>query len=516
MRVSVAFQEGIEALGQTPRKTVVSFTVGHHLLEVAQAHGIPLNAPCGGRGTCGKCLVRVLGGGVAASDADRALLGEGMIAEGLRLACQARPKLGLVVEVQTRFDVHAAPTLLPAPGLDPSRRPARVALAVDLGSTSVQMRVLDADTGTLAGEASLLNRQVRRGHDVMTRMTHALRGPEAHAELVEDGRETLRELWRAASSALAAPGAEPVRWVVAGNSVMTTLLWGERIDGLAEAPYGPSFLGSREGPAAGAGLAGASLYTFPLLGSFVGGDTAAALLATDLDRDGPARMMIDIGTNTEVVLAHAGRLWACSTPAGPAFEGGNVSVGMRAEPGAITGIEVREDGALRARTIGGVKARGICGTGLIEVVMALVRAGLVGRDGTIRGEAGRVTLARGVDLLQADIRELQLAKGALRAATRVVLEKAGLRDRELAALLLAGAFGAHLQSSVAIEAGMVPGVEPSAVRSVGNASLDGATLMAREPAACAGRVEALRERIRHVELATHEDFQRLLVESLGF
>jgi uncharacterized 2Fe-2S/4Fe-4S cluster protein (DUF4445 family) len=515
MHVRVTFQEGITEASDEPRRSEAVVQVGHNLLEVAQSKGVAINAPCGGRAQCGKCLVRVIAGPAPISEGDRRLLSPGMLAEGLRLACQLRPRLATTVEVQNRFDLHADPVVRPAPRFDPARRATRAIVAVDLGSTSVQMRVFDASDLGLLGELSVLNKQVRRGHDVMTRMTYALRGPEARRDLTEDARETLRALWNAARRSLVAPDGVAERWTVAGNSVMTHLLWGEPIESLAEAPYKPAFVESRTRPAHEAGLPGGTLTTLPLLGSFVGGDTAAALLALRFDDPGPPRMMVDIGTNTEVALAHGETIRVCSTPAGPAFEGGNISVGMRAEVGAITSIDVREDGAIRAHTIGGVKAKGICGTGLIQVVVALVRAGLVSRDGAIASGADRIALSRGVELMQSDIRELQLAKGALRTAVRIVLAEAGLRDADLASLQLAGAFGTHLTPRTAIDAGMLPSIDPGRVAAVGNASLDGAERFALDPDGSARRLEAIRARIRHVELATRDDFQALFVQSLS-
>ncbi len=516
MQVRITFQEGITEVGDEPRRTEAVVQVGHSLLEVAQAKGVAINAPCGGRAQCGKCLVRVLVGQAPVSEGDKRLLSDGMRAEGLRLACQLRPRLPVTVEIQNRFDVHAEPTVRPAPDFDPAHRPSRVVLAVDLGSTSVQMRVFDATDMRLAGELSVLNKQVRRGHDVMTRMTYALRSDQARRDLTDDAQETLRTLWEHAKRSLAATDAVATRWIVAGNSVMTHLLWGEPIETLAEAPYKPAFVEARERAAADAGQQGGTLMTFPLLGSFVGGDTAAALLAMGFDQPGAARMIIDIGTNTEVALSRGETILVSSTPAGPAFEGGNISVGMRAELGAITDVEVREDGAVRAHTIGGGKAKGICGTGLIQVVVALVNAGLIAPDGAIASGADRIALSRGVELLQSDIRELQLAKGALRTATRIVLAEAGLRDSELSAVLLAGAFGAHLTPRTAIEAGMLPAVDASIVSAVGNASLEGASLLAQDEATGLRRLEVIRSRVRHVELATRDDFQELFVSSLNF
>jgi uncharacterized 2Fe-2S/4Fe-4S cluster protein (DUF4445 family) len=436
-----------------------------------------------------------------------------MLREGLRLSCRLRPRTPITVEVQTRFDLRAAPAVT---RVDAGDLPREVDAAVDLGSTSVQLRAVETGTGRVIGEASVLNRQLRRGHDVMTRLTHALKGPEARAELTEDARETLRMLAEAARGRLLAADGAIRDWFVAGNSAMTSLLWGADISSLAEAPYTPPFVDERSGSAGELGLPGRTVTTFPLLGSFVGGDTAAAVLATGLDRLGPPRMLIDIGTNTEIVLAHGGVLYACSTPAGPAFEGGNISVGMRAEQGAIVRIDVREDGSIRASTIGSAKPKGICGTGLLEVLGELVRAGLVTKDGAIASGAERITLARGVDLLQTDVRELQLAKGALRTATKILCKVTGMTDRELAEVDVAGAFGSHLRHDVAIRLRMLPDVDPSAVRAVGNASLEGATIFAREPGAARVRLEDIRARTRHVELATRDDFQELFVESLGF
>lgn len=494
-------------------RTTVNFHAGHSLLDVARSKGIAINAPCGGRGTCGKCLVRLLAGNAPPTAEDRSILSEGMLREGLRLSCRIRPRTPVTVEVQSRFDLRAAPTVT---RLGHTPLPNQVLAAVDLGSTSVQLRTIDPATGDVLGEASVLNRQVRRGHDVMTRLTYALEGPSARDELTNDARETFRSLEEAARGRIFPKDGEITHWFVAANSAMTALLWGADINSLAEAPYYPPFFDERSGSPQDWGLSGETITTFPLLGSFVGGDTAAAIIATDLDKPGSSRMLIDIGTNTEIVLAHQGTLYAASTPAGPAFEGGNISVGMRAEVGAIVRIDVREDGAIRATTIGSGKAKGICGTGLLEVLGELVRAGIVAKDGEIASGSDRITLARGVDLLQMDIRELQLAKGALRAATKLLCRVANIRDRDLAEVLLAGAFGANLHHSVAIRLGMLPEVDPSAVRAVGNAALDGATLFARDPAGVRARLADVRAHLSHVELAMRDDFQDVFVTSLNF
>jgi uncharacterized 2Fe-2S/4Fe-4S cluster protein (DUF4445 family) len=494
-------------------RTAVNFHAGLSLLEVARSKGISINAPCGGRGTCGKCLVRVLAGNAPPTSEDRSILSEGMLREGLRLSCGVRPRTPLTVEVQSRFDLRAAPAVT---RLGSTALPNQVFAAVDLGSTSVQLRTIDPATGGVLGEASVLNRQVRRGHDVMTRLTYALDGPAARDELTNDARETFRLLEEAARGRIFAKDGEITHWFVAANSAMTALLWGADIQSLAEAPYYPPFFDERSGSPKEWGLSGETLTTLPLLGSFIGGDTAAAIIATDLDKPGLSRMLIDIGTNTEIVLAHQGTLYAASTPAGPAFEGGNISIGMRAEAGAIVRVDVREDGAIRPTTIGTGKPKGICGTGLLEVLGELVRAGLVARDGAIASGADRITLARGVDLLQMDIRELQLAKGALRAATKLLCRVAEIRDKDLAQVLLAGAFGANLHHDVAIRLGMLPEVDPSAVHAVGNASLEGATLFARDPASARSRLADVRMRLEHVELAMRDDFQDIFVASLNF
>lgn len=514
MLVRATFQDPGTATNKPVHQITVTFQAGLSLLEVAQSKGIPINAPCGGRGSCGKCLVRVLSGNAQPTSDDKALLSEGMLRDGLRLSCQLRPLTAVRVEVQSRFDLRAAPSVRRLH--EENELPREVDIAVDLGSTSVQLAAVDIHTGALIGEASVLNRQVRRGHDVMTRLTYALKGAEARDELTQDALATLHSLLDAARGRLFQKDARIRHWYVAANTAMTSLLWSADIRELAEAPYAPPFTDERTERSEHFGLPGETLTTFPLLGSFVGGDTAAAIIATGLDRPGLSRMLIDIGTNTEIVLAHANMLYACSTPAGPAFEGGNISVGMRAEEGAIVRIEIREDGSIWASTIGTSKPKGVCGTGLFEVLDTLIRAGLIARDGTIQSSEGRISLARNVDLLQLDIRELQLAKSALRTATNILCHAAGIDDRKLSALLIAGAFGSHLNHEVALHLKMLPDVDPSLIRSVGNAALEGAVLFAREPLETRARLSDIRSRTRHIELATRDDFQDIFIKNLDF
>jgi uncharacterized 2Fe-2S/4Fe-4S cluster protein (DUF4445 family) len=278
-----------------------------------------------------------------------------------------------------------------------------------------------------------------------------------------------------------------------------------------------------------------------VIGGFVGGDTVAGLLATRLtELDGPV-LMVDIGTNGEIVLAHEGQLWASSTAAGPAFEGARISCGMRAAAGAIEKVVVEED--LLCSVIGNTEPVGLCGSGLIDLAAALLDLGIVSPLGRMLGpddlpdslppairkrvvpdDDGNAAflLAKGLDgrppvtLLQKDIRELQLATGAIRAGIRILLRKASLKCEDLARVLIAGGFGSFIRRSCAQRIGLLPAeVDRQRIRYVGNASLNGAR-WALLSVDARGRAEQLARQARHVELSRDTDFQTEFADAMIF
>ncbi len=415
-------------------------------------------------------------------------------------------------------------------------------LAIDVGTTSVVTTLIELESGEQLASISSLNPQAVFGGDLMSRIAFAQFNPtnlrKLHTRIVGLLNQHVAEVCRAS-------GVLP-QWiykaVVVGNTCMHHLLLGIDPSHVGLAPYAPvmrhaAVLAAREVPLKIAPEARVCLL--PLVAGFVGADAVAVALATRL-ADSPAlRIAVDIGTNGEVLLGSRERLLACSAPAGPALEGAQIRHGMRGAQGAIDRVTI--DGDVRVHTIGETPALGICGSGLIDLLAGLLDARVIDWTGLIRVEArdslppalrDRVTMrgeervftvlrpgeagARGeIVLTQDDVRQVQLAKGAIASGIAMLLHVAAVPLERVDELMLAGGFGNYLSIPSAIRIGLIPALPLPRVRYVGNAASLGAQLCLLSEAE-RGRAESVAARIEHVSLAAHPDFEQLFVDAMNF
>ena len=443
--------------------------------------------PCGGESACGGCKVRVLEGEVPVTATMREALGEEEIREGWRLACCASAAARVVVEVgQWSLEVLTDEAQLP---IEP--RQGRGAV-IDLGTTTLVVQVVDLANGEVVRVETALNPQARYGADVMSRLQYDRGRPGELGRLI---RATLGQML----------GREPLGEVLlAGNTAMHHLFCGLDVEPLTHAPFLSPTLGGCRFPAEELGWPGPAEF-LPCLGGFVGSDLLCGIVATRLDEQAQPRALFDIGTNGEVVVGSAQGIRCASTAAGPAFEGGHIGAGMRAGPGAIDSVHTR-DGALDCHVIGGGAARGICGSGLVDAAAGGVELGRVRANGRLNGAEKRLPLTGEIALAQSDIRELQLAKGAMAAGLRML---AGGAEN----LCLAGAFGNYIRQVSARAIGLLP--ENIAVEPVGNSSLRGARMLLLAPSTRVARLRKIAELAQHVELAADPDFQYLYAEMMA-
>ncbi len=476
----------------------VSAEPGASLETALAAQGMEF--PCGGAGICRGCRVRVVEGRLAITEEMERAFTPAELGAGWRLACCATVEGPLVLEV-AQWD---APVLsddtpvefVPAGG---------VGVAIDLGTTTLVAQSVDRRTGAVLGVETALNPQAAHGADVMTRIGFALDGGAA------DLARSIRERLGAMIARL--PGRDDVRTVLlAGNTAMHHLFCGIDVAPLAAVPFRPSndgdqVMGARE---LGWDLPLEARVRFlPCLGGFVGSDLLAGILATGIHEGAGLRALIDLGTNGEIVLGKAGRILCASTAAGPAFEAGRIGMGMRAATGAIAHVAVH-DGALQISTIGGGAAQGICGSGLVDAVAAGLEIGAILPNGRLAGGRREWELAAPVRLSQQDIRELQLAKGAIAAGLRLLAERWGAGLDEIETVYLAGAFGNYVRIESARRIGLIE-VAAESVAPVGNTALRGVkmALLGRD------RAEEIRKVTEHVALAEDPRFQDTFVECLG-
>ncbi len=420
-------------------------------------------------------------------------------------------------------------------------------LAIDIGSTTIAAHLCNLVSGEVVATDGIMNPQIRFGEDLMSRVSYAMMNPHADAELTAVVRAGLQQL---IAQVTAAAGIEPdtvLDVTIAGNPIMHHLFLGWSPVELGSAPFALTTSVALDLVARDYGLGindGASMYVLPCIAGHVGADAAAMILSEEPYRRDEISLLVDVGTNAEIVLGNRERLFACSSPTGPAFEGAQISCGQRAAPGAIERVRIDRDTLeVRFSVIGStlwsddpgfaesIKAfgvTGICGSGIIEAVAEMYLAGLISTDGVIDGTmTGRTPrlvpeqrtwsfiLHDGGPLItvtQNDIRQIQLAKAALYAGVKLLMERAGLEriDR----IRLAGAFGSHIDPRYAMILGLIPDCELDQVQSAGNAAGTGARIALLNRGARA-EIEAVVRNIEKLETAVEANFQQHFVDAMA-
>jgi uncharacterized 2Fe-2S/4Fe-4S cluster protein (DUF4445 family) len=471
---------------------------GATILDAAHQAGEPIAAECGGRGACGRCVVRILEGrGAGAANALACLTPvEGPLVVS-PLADVRLPKL-----ISRDRDTGAAPLDIWAPWpleLDPiveSAGPADLGVAIDIGTTTLRLLLIRLSDGAIVGEAGAYNPQISRGADVISRIVAAEKG--GLGELAESVREAVRAM---IAEAAGAGGADPARirgYVVAGNVTMVHLLLAADPSGIRRIPSEPRALAFDPVDASALGWPGAAqapVYSVPAAGGWVGGDIIAGVVRAGFPRfDEGLSLYVDLGTNGEIVLGCADFALACACSAGPAFEGVGIRCGMRADRGAVDGAVIDSasgDGPseLRLSVVGDARPRGVCGSGLIALADVFFRAGWIDRGGRLtarlparhRAEGpwgAGVTLSEDgkVALWERDLDSLIRAKAAVFSGIRALAGALGPDRQPIARAIVSGNFGRFLNLPAAIGIGLLPALPLERYGYVGNGSLEGAAL----------------------------------------
>ncbi len=449
--------------------------------------------PCGGETACGGCKIRVISGHIPITPTMRQALSEAELAQGWRLACCAEARETVVVEV----DQWSLPVLTDEQATPLEPRPGFGAV-IDLGTTTLAAQLVDLTTGEVLAVETALNPQARHGADVMSRIQYDLRRP---GELTAMIRRTLGQML-----ARLAGGRVLEEVLIAGNTAMHHLFCGLSVEPLAAVPFLSPELGERRFGARELGW-GAPVRFLPCLGGFVGSDLLAGIVATHLGEQSAAHALFDIGTNGEIVLGSRHGILCASTAAGPAFEGGRISVGMTARAGAIDAVRVR-DGAYECHVIGGQAAHGICGSGLVDAAACALELGQILPSGRLASGLKTLRLTDSVSLRQSDIRELQLAKGAMAAGLKIL---AATPPRSI---WLAGAFGSYIKEAAARAIGLLP--QDVAIQPAGNSALRGTRMLLLTPTHGDALLARLCALTRHVELAADPAFQDTFADSMAF
>ena len=462
-----------------PDNISVPVEAGTSLLSAQIAAGLRPDAPCGGKGTCGKCKVGLEGKEV--------------------LACQSVVDRDMTVFTEAEEKV----TILTS-GVAAETKPDEefdYVLAFDIGTTTVVCYLLDGHTGDLLAQESCMNPQSQFGADVISRIQHALDGNgEILSRCIRNALVELTE--KVCKNVDIRPEAVGTATIV-GNTAMHHLLLNIDPKPRVTPPYRPAVFEAMEKEKA---------RILPNIAGFVGGDTVGCMVSTRFDQQEELTLLIDIGTNGEMVLGNKERRIACSTAAGPAFEGAKISCGMRGAEGAVDHVRL-ENGEIKYHVIGETKPKGLCGSGLLDLVAVLLDTEILDESGYLEGK--EYTLCENVTLTQKDIREVQLAKAAIRAGIELLAEHLDVQVADIRKVYLAGAFGNYMNPVSACRIGMIPPVLLDKIQPIGNAAGEGAKLCAlsRDEFTYSRK---LAKETEFLELASLPNFQDCYVDALEF
>jgi uncharacterized 2Fe-2S/4Fe-4S cluster protein (DUF4445 family) len=520
---------------------------GLSLFDQAEAMGIDVPTSCRKQGKCKECMVEIVEGMDCLSPLTEP---EKHLKGNFRLSCQAyvtaesgQVRCHTMRRGHMRIERHALglPGTNQAMRLDPAvtRDGDRIlidgieverstgpihGIAMDLGTTTIVLRLIDLESGELIADASFENPQRFGGSDVMARISYDGDHP---------GRLLMRTLAGYLSQAIEKFPVDPktiYEMVVVGNSTMRDLFFRQSVYSIGQNPYRSiTEIEMAEGKRTSTSLVEtgrrallpihpkARVYGAPIISGHVGADAAACMLAVDIANEERLVAVMDIGTNTELILGNKHRILAASCPAGPAFEGGAIACGMPALDGAIEEVAIRDDGTIRIGVIGDVAPEGICGSGLVDTLSELLRTGRMNDMGRFEDDVRRVTLDKEHDifLLESDVNELAQAKGANVAGLHVVFSSYGIDFDDIDVFYLAGGFGRHLNVEASKRIGLVPSLPSGKIVQAGNTAIEGATIALLSKSK-RQELEDLVKRVEHCRLETHPRFFDFFVEGCQF
>ncbi|MFH0920174.1 MAG: ASKHA domain-containing protein [Fibrobacterota bacterium] len=502
---------------------------GTSLLDLLRAHDQPLHTPCGGRGTCRKCRVILNGRDTALAcqyfvnapctvevPTGRRALIQKAASEHIR---EVAPDCGIrTVTERGLTTVYCGERILTDSRQTPGLKPFPYGLAVDIGTTTVVVHLMDLSRYETVGTTAFLNPQAEFWQDVISRIHYSMENARGLRHLQQ---KILDALNNGIGALCADEGIAPYqifKAVFAANTTMLHLLLGVDPRTIALAPFTPAFTDSKRLTASDLGLSAhpeAAVITLPSVSGYVGADITAGLTASPLPKADRPSLFIDLGTNGEMAIGNRSFLLACSTAAGPAFEGARIECGVGGIEGAIS--KYRDN---RYETLGNARPIGICGSGLIDIVANLLEQEKISPEGLLEepfvvAPQTENDADHDIVLTPRDVRETQLAKGAVAAGIRVMLKEAGLDFNDLDKIYLAGGFGSFIDIRSAVRIGLLPRAMYGRIVSIGNAAGAGArlSLISRD---FERQVQAIRDRCRYIELSGRADFNDFFMDEMVF
>ena len=493
---------------------------GQTLLEIFRNTNIYIDAICAGRGTCGKCKVQFLEGCPIPTKEDENFFTEEEVANGWRLACKAIIQRECVVSIEMSGEEKYAVVTEYASERKPqqSAEKSYYGIAVDIGTTTIAMQLLELHSKTIEDTYTAINRQRSYGADVISRIQASNEGKKERLRqsILEDLEQGIEELHSRNHVTVKEIG-------ISGNTTMISLLMGYSCEGLGAYPFTPVNIDAVEADyftIFGNHRHTCKLRILPGISAFVGGDITAGLLACGFDRKEKVSILVDLGTNGEMAIGNQDKIFVTSTAAGPAFEGGNIICGTGSIPGAISHVTYKNNG-FELETIGNQEASGICGTGVIDITYELLKQKLIDETGLLNDKffEDGILLAKSkeseIRFYQKDIREIQLAKAAIRAGLETLLVNYGVGYDEIDDIYIAGGFGYKMDIDKAIGIGLFPKACKNKLKAIGNSSLKGNLSYLTEKDA-KERMRKITQLSEEVSLAASSTFYELYLQHMCF
>ncbi len=571
-----------------------SYREGESLYSILRRNGIPFDAPCNGKGSCGKCLVKIKNV-KSPSELDKKFISETLLEKGFRLACGYYPKGDLSLEIPRKslsflkedlFEYSKVLNSLRIEKVEISRDKIRgsssvenylmsffkvkeislnalnslnqqcndyygivyedvlvslrstpvknlFGIAVDIGSTTLCISLVDLKRGKELCRLTEINKLTTYGADVFTRIEEVIKNPSS---LQTMNNILIKQIEKIALSLIEREGVlkdELVEMVVTGNTTMLSIFQGLDISYLGKSPYIPISIEGKIYKNLELGfnkLKPFNIQIFPCVSAFVGGDVLSGGIYKDFFNSEKIEILIDMGTNGEILFNNRGKFYATSCALGPCLEGMNISCGMRAEEGSIDRVRI-EDGKVKYRCIGNVNPKGICGSGMISVVSELVKEKIVNSKGAFTKDEDIINLYKSyldrdnkrffldenkeIYISQKDIRQVQLAKGALLSGLKVLLDESKLSFYDVEKVYIAGQFGSYVDREDILGIGILPKFVVDKIEYIGNSSLKGGIVSLLNPRKLK-EVQEITDKITYINLSSRENYDRLFAKSLIF
>lgn len=522
-----------------PQRKGLVYTAGQTILQILQYHHLIIDSPCGGNGTCGKCIVTIISGTVNSLTEEEQRF---TLLPQQRLSCCVYPQGEVTVCLPNMTDAnitsspHYLPTQTSSKDID-----MKYGFAIDIGTTTVVMTLINLTTKKICHTYTHLNAQRAYGADVLSRIAFATKEPTGLTQLQ---KAVIRTITDGVLSLCRQYGLLPQQiqqYVISANTTMLHLLLHVPVATLGKAPYTPIFTSKQLVLAATLGLPGSvstTVYCLPSVSTFIGADIVSGAVMAGLPHTKETVLFLDMGTNCEIILATPRKMLACSCAAGPALEGANISYGMTATTGAIDDVSLDAAGNLCISTIGHTTPHGLCGSGILALTALFCQTGIISPRGRFRTrkeiieskypQLGHHLLEDGKKryfrlaphegtpyITQQDIRQIQLAKGAIAAGLHLLLLTAQMEPCQIDRIIIAGQFGQHMNVQHIIQIGLMPPEWQPKITYIGNSSRLGAVQSLLHPS-LRQEMEETAKKIQYIDLAQHPAYERLFIKEMQF